>query len=111
MVRRASSTLTPPQLLPAQSDPSRVSMTGVMASFSSPFDCRYVVKRFRFARRSPSRVVPAQTVPSPRSEEHTSELQSHLNIVCRLLLEKKNGSLSAASVNITFLTNELVYAQ
>src|SRR5260370_41233597 len=25
----------------------------------------------------------------PRSEEHTSELQSHLNLVCRLLLEKK----------------------
>src|SRR5260370_10914598 len=31
-------------------------------------------------------------VPAPiatRSEEHTSELQSHLNLVCRLLLEKK----------------------
>src|SRR5260370_19496083 len=27
-----------------------------------------------------------------RSEEHTSELQSHLNLVCRLLLEKKNIS-------------------
>src|SRR5260370_22806130 len=27
-------------------------------------------------------------IPS-RSEEHTSELQSHLNLVCRLLLEKK----------------------
>src|SRR5467141_5458812 len=26
---------------------------------------------------------------TPRSEEHTSELQSHLNLVCRLLLEKK----------------------
>src|SRR5207237_7997166 len=26
---------------------------------------------------------------SNRSEEHTSELQSHLNLVCRLLLEKK----------------------
>src|SRR5690242_21327425 len=26
----------------------------------------------------------------PRSEEHTSELQSHVNLVCRLLLEKKN---------------------
>src|SRR5207237_5289289 len=26
---------------------------------------------------------------SRRSEEHTSELQSHLNLVCRLLLEKK----------------------
>src|SRR5260370_41862999 len=28
-----------------------------------------------------------------RSEEHTSELQSHLNIVCRLLLEKKNKTI------------------
>src|SRR5690242_21524730 len=27
---------------------------------------------------------------SGRSEEHTSELQSHVNLVCRLLLEKKN---------------------
>src|SRR5438132_5145051 len=26
----------------------------------------------------------------PRSEEHTSELQSHSELVCRLLLEKKN---------------------
>src|SRR5260370_31660955 len=32
-----------------------------------------------------------RTEPKPelRSEEHTSELQSHLNLVCRLLLEKK----------------------
>src|SRR5690606_40220607 len=28
---------------------------------------------------------------APRSEEHTSELQSRENLVCRLLLEKKNG--------------------
>src|SRR5690606_6526395 len=28
--------------------------------------------------------------PEPRSEEHTSELQSRENLVCRLLLEKKN---------------------
>src|SRR5438093_10062413 len=28
--------------------------------------------------------------PRPRSEEHTSELQSLTNLVCRLLLEKKN---------------------
>src|SRR5207237_6273478 len=28
-----------------------------------------------------------------RSEEHTSELQSHLNLVCRLLLEKKKHEL------------------
>src|SRR5260370_32039884 len=28
-----------------------------------------------------------------RSEEHTSELQSHLNLVCRLLLEKKKHKI------------------
>src|SRR2546427_5485128 len=30
-----------------------------------------------------------------RSEEHTSELQSQSNLVCRLLLEKKKGSTTA----------------
>src|SRR5699024_12791156 len=36
-------------------------------------------------------VVPAATAnPAPRSEEHTSELQSRFDLVCRLLLEKKN---------------------
>src|SRR5438105_9138340 len=30
---------------------------------------------------------------APRSEEHTSELQSRVDLVCRLLLEKKNGSI------------------
>src|SRR5260370_32626605 len=33
----------------------------------------------------------ARTSGDLRSEEHTSELQSHLNLVCRLLLEKKNN--------------------
>src|SRR5260370_18174930 len=32
-------------------------------------------------------------VSSFRSEEHTSELQSHLNLVCRLLLEKKKKKI------------------
>src|SRR5260370_2327993 len=31
----------------------------------------------------------AEITKAERSEEHTSELQSHLNLVCRLLLEKK----------------------
>src|SRR5260370_23145391 len=35
----------------------------------------------------------AEVVPwNWRSEEHTSELQSHLNLVCRLLLEKKKNT-------------------
>src|SRR5260370_21229296 len=37
--------------------------------------------------RRPRRAVVRWT----RSEEHTSELQSHLNLVCRLLLEKKKN--------------------
>src|SRR5260370_28471633 len=40
-------------------------------------------------------VLNAITLVEGRSEEHTSELQSHLNLVCRLLLEKKNKSTQA----------------
>src|SRR5256885_2457827 len=35
-----------------------------------------------------------QPIPNPRSEEHTSELQSPCNLVCRLLLEKKKKEKS-----------------
>src|SRR5438132_12708794 len=37
-----------------------------------------------------SRVPYCDSCVGPRSEEHTSELQSHSDLVCRLLLEKKN---------------------
>src|SRR5438477_13054180 len=40
----------------------------------------------RFVRRDP------RLLARLRSEEHTSELQSHVNLVCRLLLEKKKSS-------------------
>src|SRR5690242_21393760 len=33
-----------------------------------------------------------------RSEEHTSELQSHVNLVCRLLLEKKKKKIDILCV-------------
>src|SRR5690606_39340089 len=39
----------------------------------------------------PARIVPSATV-TWRSEEHTSELQSRENLVCRLLLEKKKDA-------------------
>src|SRR5436190_15018870 len=39
-----------------------------------------------------------QTFPVRRSEEHTSELQSHSDLVCRLLLEKKKTDQSATAV-------------
>src|SRR5687768_15364290 len=39
--------------------------------------------------RNPKQVAAVQTCRGSRSEEHTSELQSRLHLVCRLLLEKK----------------------
>src|SRR5256886_12348956 len=39
--------------------------------------------------------------PAARSEEHTSELQSQSNLVCRLLLEKKNKKQTRPSLPTT----------
>src|SRR5256886_12585165 len=44
---------------------------------------------FRSAPAAAGRARPPRARPVPRSEEHTSELQSQSNLVCRLLLEKK----------------------
>src|SRR2546430_12688097 len=47
----------------------------------------------RYGRRLPAHQCAAasgQRAVGSRSEEHTSELQSQSNLVCRLLLEKKN---------------------
>src|SRR2546430_7365693 len=60
--------------------------------------------RARRSRRSHRRT---STGPL-RSEEHTSELQSQSNLVCRLLLEKKKTQLlSCASFNTAILTPQL----
>src|SRR2546422_7627464 len=40
-------------------------------------------------KRSPGRMSREKSTSQSRSEEHTSELQSRLHLVCRLLLEKK----------------------
>src|SRR5438132_8559616 len=42
------------------------------------------------AARIAGRIQNLLALDYPRSEEHTSELQSHSDLVCRLLLEKKN---------------------
>src|SRR5260370_25555490 len=65
--------------------------------------------RSRGRRRSRRRGARARAVePTPRlsrSEEHTSELQSHLNLVCRLLLEKKNTQAPLLQRTHFILTN------
>src|SRR2546422_6093299 len=52
---------------------------------SSPF-----LRRPAAPRERPCRSPPPKQSGRKRSEEHTSELQSRLHLVCRLLLEKKN---------------------
>src|SRR5256885_9889439 len=44
-----------------------------------------------FAVGQPDSMVASTAAPDSRSEEHTSELQSPCNLVCRLLLEKKKA--------------------
>src|SRR5256885_6350583 len=60
----------------------------------------------RFARNTH---VYGQISSGHRSEEHTSELQSPCNLVCRLLLEKKKRDCSSTcSNNYTAILTELI---
>src|SRR5438034_5657601 len=54
------------------------------------------VSRRRADAHGATRVDGADALPESRSEEHTSELQSHSDLVCRLLLEKKNATHTIA---------------
>src|SRR5690242_21433976 len=51
-------------------------------------------RRLRQPGAGPRRCHDRQGRRRERSEEHTSELQSHVNLVCRLLLEKKKKIVS-----------------
>src|SRR5260370_18951809 len=63
--------------------------SGVPLSKGSPCNrSRSRLKKSCCGNRSPAVRCDAHS-STTRSEEHTSELQSHLNLVCRLLLEKK----------------------
>src|SRR5437773_7659089 len=57
--------------------------------------CGQTSLRLRPAKRDAATFKPVTR--RSRSEEHTSELQSHHDLVCRLLLEKKNKKTSTAS--------------
>src|SRR5256885_12725226 len=49
-----------------------------------------------------------EALPPERSEEHTSELQSPCNLVCRLLLEKKKKHVRQYTVHLTMLPRSVV---
>src|SRR2546430_11496406 len=80
--------------------------TTLFRSLTAPRELR---SRVRLALRAAAGVTPARPRPEwrwlaaaavlvgIRSEEHTSELQSQSNLVCRLLLEKKNMTRTTTS--------------
>src|SRR6202000_3568732 len=53
-------------------------------------DALPISSKYRVIRVRASSLCSTDNAARRRSEEHTSELQSHVNLVCRLLLEKKN---------------------
>src|SRR2546422_4362874 len=63
--------------------------------------------------RSPGPMLMVQPTVEVRSEEHTSELQSRLHLVCRLLLEKKkrNEKLQIAHLPIELKERVVVLVQ
>src|SRR5947208_9761216 len=61
--------------------------TGVVVGVKEMPDCTGTV-----TATAPKTVVDAAAPCKPRSEEHTSELQSPDHLVCRLLLEKKKNT-------------------
>src|SRR5260370_17925761 len=68
--------------------PPRSTLFPYTTLFRSCHDCLTPAR----LRRPPSCRPPARIACGlPRSEEHTPEPQSHLNSICRLLLEKKPG--------------------
>src|SRR5260221_12982072 len=80
--------------LPPSSRNTRLSVAAPFSMIRLPVTVEPVnemrSKRGWRVRASPTRwSEAATTLTTPRSEEHTSELQSHSDLVCRLLLEKK----------------------
>src|SRR2546426_5881701 len=58
-------------------------------SVSVMFPCPWYQETVEILKRHPEVAVGIHLTLNSRSEEHTSELQSPCNLVCRLLLEKK----------------------
>src|SRR3712207_8228766 len=62
-------------------------------------DLAEVVQRGAEAHELDLRVGEPEPAADPRSEEHTSELQSRQYLVCRLLLEKKKKETSRCTID------------
>src|SRR5690349_23267690 len=80
----------PPEPVPLAEDaPLRQSLFPYRHMASGPSDWMYHYDKILAEREILNGRVPGTVLRLPRSEEHTSELQSRRDLVCRLLLEKK----------------------
>src|SRR3989449_5024816 len=71
------------------------SATSSVVVASPPCAPRVAIERMNTPGSTPADSIRIRSPSSaPRSEEHTSELQSRLHLVCRLLLEKKKKEKS-----------------
>src|SRR5688572_33187804 len=70
------------------------SRSSVVSAYAFPFSCRASVARHAAMTNTARTAIVEPLARSLRSEEHTSELQSQSNLVCRLLLEKKKKQLN-----------------
>src|SRR5437588_4982906 len=95
--------------------PPRSTLFPYTTLFRSPRPTRATWRRpttstCRRARCGASTCTPATRSKARRSEEHTSELQSHSDLVCRLLLEKKN-EIRTTSASIEDLERQVAYGR
>src|SRR3989442_7035310 len=83
--------------------PPRSTLFPYTTLFRSPHDAARTAEAVRLSFKSAhlsTSTVRVKVSNRPRSEEHTSELQSRPHLVCRLLLEKKkNGTNSKGRLN------------
>src|SRR5688572_31106576 len=97
--------------------PPRSTLFPYTTLFRSEPKTDFCLNRSRNGLSLPARDMPAERrappLPGPllhfveerRSEEHTSELQSQSNLVCRLLLEKKKTKTKTCPMRHTYLNS------
>src|SRR3712207_7113735 len=100
MIRRPPRSTLFPYTTLFRSTAGRSGLTSAVSGSSTP-----TVKFWRFTGLLLRFCTVKYSMPPPRSEEHTSELQSRQYLVCRLLLEKKKtpNILFHYSVTLTII--------
>src|SRR2546422_4941084 len=82
--------------------------TTLFRSWKGPIDA--LKRETEWFKKEAREVLELISLPVLRSEEHTSELQSRLHLVCRLLLEKKKNKHSLLLLTMLSACHAQIYA-